>query len=193
MSRFVTLTFLVLTCTACNFLQVKISPDPFYSAALGQNADNKAALFAQGQRFLRQGRYGEGLKYFERLAKLEPGNAGYQFDLGRCYFEGHLYAKARVTFAKAGKIQPSEAALLGEAAAAALAGDPAAAATLAQASQQRYGPSGATLQVQGDIAFLRGDAAAALKLYRQSLEKNPAQPELEKRIKDLDEYLTTAR
>lgn len=193
MKRFALLTFFLLGASACNLLQIKVSPDPFYSAVLGHNADNKAALYVQGERFLRQGRYGEALKYFERLVKLAPGNAEYGFDLGRCYFETNSYAKARVAFANAGKIQPSEATTLAEAAAALLAGDLGAAAELAQDSEKKYGVSAALLQVRGDLAFMNGDAAGAVSFYRQSLGKNPSQPEIERRIKDLEDYLTTAR
>jgi tetratricopeptide (TPR) repeat protein len=178
--------------TACNFLQVKVSPDPFYSAVLQQDSNNRAALYAQGERFIRAGRYGDALKYFVRLTRLEPKSANAWFSLGRCYYETHQYGKAREAFEKTQELQPTEATLLGLAAATLMNGDVAGARELANQSEQKYGASAALLQVRGDIAYFSGDWSNALQFYRQSLEKNPNQPEIQGRVKDLDTFLASA-
>lgn len=185
--------FLILCCaSACNFLKVKVSPDPFYHVALVQDSNNPAALFSQGMRFIHQGRYGDALKYFDRLTRIEPKNAIDWFYLGRCYYEVRQYGKSRSAFEKAGELQPSEAALLGLAAATLMDGDKAQAKQLLHNCEKQYGVSAALLQVWGDAAFLSGDASGAMKYYRQSLEKNPNQPEIQARLKDLVDYLTSA-
>lgn len=178
--------------TACNFLQVKVSPDPFYSAVLQQDSTNQAALYAQGERFIRAGRFGDALKYFVRLTRLEPKSTRAWFSLGRCYYETHQYSKAREAFEKTRELQPTEASTLGLAAATLMNGDAARARELANESEQKYGASAPLLQVRGDIAYFSGEWSRALQLYRQSLEKNPNQPEIQGRVKDLEEYLTTA-
>lgn len=183
---------LLLCASACNLLQVKVSPDPFYSVALQQNADNQAALYAQGMRFVNQGRYAEALPYFERLTRIAPGNAAHWFTLGRIEYEVHDFKKSKAAFEKANGLKPSEGALLGLAAAALMGGDAERARRLADESEQRYGASAALLQVRGDLAYMAGDAAGALGFYQKSVELNPGQEELQKRIKDLEAYLTSA-
>jgi tetratricopeptide (TPR) repeat protein len=187
------LLLIVLGTSACSLLQVKISPDPFYSAVLQQEANNPAALYAQGERFIRQGRYAEALPYFERLSQSQPGNMRAWFELGRSYYEAKNYKQARSAFQKVWEGQPSEAALLGLAAATLMAGDAEEAGRFAARSEKQYGSSAALWQIKGDIAYFSVDPAAALKFYRQSLEKNPNQKELQERVKDLEEYLTMGR
>ena len=184
---------LLLSLSACNLLQVKVSPDPFYSVALQRNANNPAALYAQGMRFVNLGRYAEALPYFERLNRIEPNNAAHWFTLGRIDYEVHDFKKSVAAFEKAQSLKPSEGALLGLAAATLMSGNAARAQALADQSEKQYGESAALLQVRGDIAYMGGDATTALGFYQKSLEKNPGQEELQKRIKDLEAYLTSAR
>ena len=187
------LALLILSgASACNLLKVKVSPDPFYSAVLQKDGNNRAALYAQGERFVRAGRYGDALIFFERLTRLEPKNANAWFSLGRCYYEGHQFDKASKAFEKSRELQPTASATLGLAAAVLMKGNASEAIELTNESERKYGISAALLQVRGDIAYFSGDWTNAMQLYRQSLEKAPNQPEIQGRIKDLEEYLTSA-
>lgn len=192
MRRLIILPLVCLALSACNLLQLKPTPDPFYRATLKINPDNQAALFSQGGRFINQGRYSEALPYFQKLTRLAPANATAWFALGRCCYEQHRFGKSRAAFRKALNLKPSEAATLGLAAAALLDGDAAEAQRLARESEQKFGTSAALWQVRGDIAYQAGDWSGALALYRQSLEKNAIQPEITARVKDLEDYLTSA-
>jgi tetratricopeptide (TPR) repeat protein len=192
MRRLSILLLALLDLSACNLLHLKPTPDLFYSVTLKNNPNNQGALFSQGERFLNQNRYDEALPYYQRLTRLAPANAAAWFALGRCQYELRRFGKARAAFHKTMSLKPSEAAALGLAAAALMDGDLAEARRLTQESGQRYGISAALLQVRGDIAYQAGDWTAALGFYRQSLEKTPSQPEIVARVKDLEDYLTSA-
>ena len=130
-------------------------------------------------------------RFFERLTRAEPQNAEAWFNLGRCEYEQRRYGKARASFEKARQRRPSEAATLGLAAASLMDGKVDDAQRLIRECEQKYGVSAASLQVRGDIAYFSGDPSGALALYRQSLAKNPAQSEIQQRVKDLEYFLTS--
>lgn len=192
MKRSLLSVLILLGAGACNLLQVKPTPDPFYKIILEQNPNNRAALYAQGRRFMSEGHYAQALPFIEQLAKESPQNAGAWFDLGRCTYELHKYGQSRKAFQKALELQPSEGALLGLAAATLLGGDAADAARLAEQSASKYGISAGLLQIKGDIAYFTGEAAEACKFYRQSLQKDPNQRALQQRVKDLEDFLSSA-
>jgi Flp pilus assembly protein TadD len=64
---------------------------------------------------------------------------------------------------------------------------------LARQSETQYGSSAALDQIRGDIAFFEEQPDQALQFYRKSLEKNPKQAEIQNRVKDLEEFLSTAQ
>lgn len=184
------LLFVLLAPVAgCHLLQLRAHTDPFYDAVLQQSPDNQAALFAQGQYLIHQGRYKEALRYYERLKKVAPNQPDTWLGLGRCYFETHDFNKARQAFDRAEQLRPSQEALLGLGATAMMRGKLDEARRLSQQIVTQYGSSPALLNLEGDIAFISGDSAKALEYYRQSAAQSPGQADIEGRIRDLEAFL----
>lgn len=183
---------LMFSLSACN-LRLKPATDPFYSLVLDQNPDNQAALYGQGQNLIRQGRYEEALKYFDRLVKGAPGESKAWFDQGRCLFELHRFKEAKKAFERAIAIDPNREAYLALALATLMNGEIQPTRELAQIIEKEYGSTAALLRLRGDTAFVSGDFRAALRLYQESLRKNPNEQGVQDHIRDLQDFLTSPR
>lgn len=181
----------LLLASGCN-LQLKPVTDPFYEAVLTENPENPAALYAQGETLIRQGRFKDASRYFQRLVKAAPGESKAWFGWGRCLYELRQYKESQKAFSQALALHPSRAAYLGLASATLMSGQIEAARGLARQLEAQYGPSAALARLQGDIAFVTGDYPAALRAYRASYKKDPAQSGLQSKIRDLEDFLASS-
>jgi cytochrome c-type biogenesis protein CcmH/NrfG len=179
-----------------NGCSLRLNPriDPFYRAVLSQNSQHVAAIYAQGQDLLTQGRYAEASPYFARLTRLEPDQPRGWIGLGQCRLEEGHYHQAQSAFSRAWSLRPSSEAGIGLAAAQMLAGDLDGAAAQSALTREACGESAGLLRLEGDLAYLRQDLGVAAEKYRQSLKSNPNQPGIANRLKDIEAFVAaTAR
>ena len=186
------LTFFAFYLGACS-LQLKPNFNPFYHVVLNAHPNHAAALYGQGENMIRQGRYESALGYFEKLTKVAPGEAKGWMRLGQCRYELHDFKSAKEAFNKSVELQPGQEAELGLASATLMAGNPAEAMALGERLKQKYGANAGYFHLEGDIHYLQEDWAKALANYQQSLKMLPGQPDLQIRVKDLEEFLTANR
>jgi Flp pilus assembly protein TadD len=173
--------------------QFRLTPktDPFYSAVLEQDPHHEMALYIQGEILLRKGLFQEAGPYFEKLIKLSPNKDTGWIGLGQCLLEMKRGRGAEIMFRKAMELHSSMKAQLGLITALMLSGNVNEAKKQAHEAETTYGVSAALLRVQGDLAFFEGDPERARQLYSQSLELNRSQPDLQDRVRDIEDYLTS--
>lgn len=192
--KYLILAMLLLGTSACNLLRFGPTTDPFYDAVLASDKDNPAALFSQGQLLVGQGRYQMAEAYFKRLTETAPTHPGGWLGLGRCAFELHKFKDARRAFERAREAGGGRPAELGLAAALMMDGQRDEAARLLDKMEgEGRGPSAATLRLRGDLAYMAGQSAQAREFYEKSIQKDPAQPTVRQHLRDLQEFLRSAR
>lgn len=181
---------LALAGTGCT-LRLRPMADPFYEAMVRQNADNAAALYAQGQVLVRQGRFAEALPLLEKVTLADGTNPQAWLALGRCNLDLGRWQAARRAFERAGQLRPSAEASLGTGSALVFEGRLTEAQSVVERIRNEYGESAALYRLQGDLAYARREYDRSLELYRKSLSENHSQKDLRQRITDLEEFLTS--
>lgn len=179
---------ILLGASACS-LRLKAINDPFYEAVLAQNPKNEAALYAQGQVLIREGRFQEAQHYFRRLIRITPQAPEAWLGLGRCLFELHRFKASQTAFGKALDLEPTKDAYLGLASSTLMSGQVSPARDLARKIENKFGSGAVLLKLKGDIEFAARDYAKALLFYRESCQRDPSQVGIGDRLRDLEEFL----
>jgi predicted Zn-dependent protease len=180
---------IAILCNACSFILLEARKDPFYSLVLKKDADQPFALYAQGQMLLDQGRFADAAPYFKRLTKVDPKHAGGWLSLGKCSLELQQYRNAESAFDRALALNHSAEAQFGSALAKLMQGKVDPAKKMADQLRSQLEDSPQLMNLYGDIAIVEGRTPEALEYYRKSIELDPSQEAIQKRLRDLNNFL----
>lgn len=167
--------------------------NPFYSAVLREYPNHTTVLFLQGEAFLLKGQFEAAEPYFEKLIQMQNDNPAAWLGLGQCRLELHRFGAAGEAFKRSLELRGSQEGHLGLASSMLLGGQIDAARTEADLIEKQYGMSAQLLRLRGDIALVAKMPQESRDYYRRSLSGNPNQPDLQDRLSDLEEYLTSTR
>src|SRR6185295_8493448 len=112
--------------------------------------------------------------------------------IGQCDLETREFASAEKMFAKSIELRPEATAVSGLVYVVLMQGRKDEARKLLGDAITKYGSTASLLRVQGDLALVDRRSQEALGFYRESLAKSPTQPDLVERVRDLQEFLTSA-
>lgn len=177
-----------LVLPACN-LQVKPPTDPFYNAVLAGDPNNPAALYTQGQAMILQGQMKEARAYFRKMTASTPQYAVGWRGLGESELELGNFKAAEAAFRRGLEIEPLAGLQLGLVNAVMFQGRQDEAGQMLTQLEPSLQGQAAFHRVRGDFYLLRQQFADAAGAYRHSLELDPTQTDLERRLVELEPFL----
>lgn len=170
-------------------LQVKPPADPFYSAVLAGDPNNPAALYTQGQAMILQGQMKEARAYFRKMTASTPQYAAGWRGLGESELELGNFKAAEAAFLRGLEIEPQAGLQLGLVNAVMFQGRQDEAGLMLTQLEPALQGQAAFHRVRGDFYLLRQQFADAAGAYRRSLELDPSQMDLKRRLIELAPFL----
>ncbi len=163
-------------------------PRPWSTTRILPDTNDAFYPYTTGTQLLNQERYQEAKVLLDVANRKRPDLEEVAYSLARADMALKLPAEVRRVLAPfvAGDKTPKYETVMLTAEACAAGGDHAAAVTMLERAVSHYGVNAAIMNGLGDNYLAQGRNGEALAAYRKSLELSPDQPDVKKKIQELD-------